>query len=224
MRNLFSYDSKLTQMLGYVLDLFVLNVIFLICCLPIFTIGAAQAGLYTATRQMIDPEDDRSVIKAYFRGFASGFGKITLIGTFFMVLEFMLLFTLFSILENLDTGLYMKNWIFPAIMLGLCMLIHSLIPVFHSRFNCRPFHLFRNSVLLLVAAPLRSLAVMILTWAPIGVYYLGWYMGSARMHYNLIILVVTIYYSVAFLFGAFLMEKPFKLLIDDIEDAEDKDE
>ncbi len=223
MRNLFSYDSKLTQVLSYIADLFILNVIFLICCLPIFTIGAAQAGLYTATRQMLDPFDDRSVIKAFFRGFASGFVKISVVHTVFLLLEFMLLYTFLMILEGMDTGLYM-HWALPAIMLCLCLLIHSLIPAFHSRFNCRPFHLFRNSILLLAVSPLRSLAVMVLTWAPAVLFFVAMYRGSPRLFFNLGALFITVYYSVAFLFGALMMTKPFKLLIDDIEEAEDKDE
>ena len=50
MSSFFSYESKPMQILMFVGDLIILNVIFLVCCLPIFTIGAAQAGLYTAMK------------------------------------------------------------------------------------------------------------------------------------------------------------------------------
>ncbi len=216
MSNIFSYDSKLTQVLGYVADLFFLNVIFLICCLPIFTIGAAQAGLYTATRQMIDPNDERSVIKAFFRGFANGFGKISLISTFFLVLDVMLLYTLFMSIDYAQIGIH---WSFSTVLLALCLLIHSLLPIFHFRFSCGPFQLFRNCVLLLIAHPLRSIAVMVLTWAPAALFFL-----NPRMFMELSALFLMFYYSVAFLFGAFLMVKPFKQLIDDLDMDDEKEE
>lgn len=214
MSNLFSYDSKLTNVLSYIGDLFIINVLFLVCCLPIFTIGAAQAGLYTAMRQMIDPNDDRSCIKAFFRGFANGFGKITLVSTFFLVLDVILLYTLIMAWDYKDTGLFI-HWGFPGVILLLCLLVHSLLPLFHSRFNCGPMQLFRNCLLLLVSHPLRSVAVAVLTWAPAVLFFL-----MPNLFLDLGALFVTVYYSVAFLFGAYLMIKPFKLLIDDMEGDE----
>lgn len=215
MSNMFSYDSKLTNVLSYIADLFILNIIFLICCLPIFTIGAAQAGLYTATRQMIDPNDDRSVFKAFFRGFANGFGKISLISTIFLVLDLILLYTLFMSLDYPQLGIH---WAFPAVMLVLCLLVHSLLPIFHFRFSCGPFQLVRNSILLLIAHPLRSLAVMVLTWAPIALFFI-----MPKMFFDLGALFATVYYSVAFLFGAYMMVKPFKQLIDEMDIDDEKE-
>lgn len=216
MSNLFSSDSKLTNVFSYVADLFILNVIFLICCLPVFTIGAAQAGLYTATRQMIDPSDDRSVVKAFFRGFANGFGKISLMSTFFLLLDAILLYTLFMSLDYPQIGIH---WAFPTVILVLCLLIHSLLPIFHFRFNCGPLQLVRNCILLLISHPLRSLGVMALTWAPMALFFL-----TPTLFLDLGALFLTVYFSVAYLFGAYMMVKPFKLLIDDMDIEDEKDE
>ena len=208
MNSIFSPDSRLMQMLSYVADLFFLNVIFLICCLPVFTIGAAQAGLYTATRQMIDPYDDRSVIKAFFRGFANGFGKISLVTTFFLVLDVILLYTLFMSIDYPQLGIH---WLLPTILLALCLFVHSLLPVFHYRFSCGPLQLVRNCVLLLIAHPLRSIGVALLTWAPAALFFL-----NPQMFLDLGPLFLMFYYSVAFLFGVYMMVKPFEKLIGDL--------
>ncbi|MBR4109519.1 MAG: YesL family protein [Oscillospiraceae bacterium] len=215
MSSIFSPDSKLMNMLGYVVDLFILNIIFLICCLPVFTIGAAQAGLYTATRQMIDPNDDRSVVKAFFRGFANGFGKISLVSTFFLLLDVILLYTLFMSIDYPQLGIH---WLFPTVLLALCLLVHSLLPIFHFRFSCGAIQLVRNCLLLLIAHPLRSIAVMALTWAPAVLFFL-----NPQMFLDLGALFVMVYYSVAFLFGVFMMVKPFKQLIDDLDIDEEKE-
>ena len=55
--NIFNYESKFNQMVMVLADMIILNLLYLICCIPIFTIGAAQAGLYTAVRAMRDDED-----------------------------------------------------------------------------------------------------------------------------------------------------------------------
>lgn len=216
--SLFSYESKLTNVLSYVADLFILNILYLLCCIPIITIGAAQAGLYTATRQMMDPNDDRSCIKAFFRGFANGFWKITLVNTIFMILIGMLVYTIWIILDYGDSGLYM-HWALPAIMLGITLLLQSLLPLFHYRFNCKASQLVRNCVLLLISHPLRSLAVAAMSWAPLIV----WILGYRKILWDLGPVFITVYFSIAFLFGAFLMVKPFNLLIEDMGEEDQMD-
>ena len=78
MNKMFDLDSPLMQVLGFIADLFILNLVFLACCLPIVTIGAAQSGLFNAMRVLQDPEDDTSVTKAFFAAFRVGFKQITL--------------------------------------------------------------------------------------------------------------------------------------------------
>ena len=68
MNGLFSYDSKLMQVLGFIADLFLCNVLYMLCCIPIVTIGPAQAGLHNAMRTLGDTEDDRSAVKQFFKG------------------------------------------------------------------------------------------------------------------------------------------------------------
>lgn len=215
---IFSYDSKLTSVLSFIGDLFIMNIVYLITCLPIFTIGAAQAGLYTAMRVLQDPLDDRSVIKAYFRGFKSGFLKISLVHTVFLILDGILIYTIWVSYTNAELGLFV-HWGFPLVMLCLCAVIHALLPAFHARFSCRPFQLFRNCVLLFISHPLRSLAVGILTWAPMIIYFWN---GSIFASASVVFL--TVYYSIAFLFGVVLFQKPFKLLIEDNDPDEQIDD
>ena len=83
-------------------DLVILNVLFLLCCLPIFTIGAAQAGLYTGLRVLADKEDDSSPAAAFFRGFSSGFGKITIVHSLLMVLVLVISCTGMKLLWNVS--------------------------------------------------------------------------------------------------------------------------
>lgn len=215
---IFSYDSKLTNILGFIGDLFITNIVYLLCCIPLFTIGAAQAGLHTAMRILQNPLDDRSVLKAYFRGFKSGFTKITLVHTVFLILDGILIFTIWVSYTNAELGIFVPLW-FPVVVLCFCAVIHALLPAFHAQFNCKPFHLFRNCVLLLISHPLRSIAVGVLTWAPLVLYFWN---GSIFASASVVFL--TVYYSIAFLFNVAMLQKPFKLLMEDDNPDEEFDE
>ena len=77
MRGYFNYESRLIQSIMMLGDILTLNFLYLFFSIPLFTIGAAQAGLYTGFRVLLDPEDDSSCAAAFLRGFKNGFTVIT---------------------------------------------------------------------------------------------------------------------------------------------------
>ena len=78
MFSMFSPDSKFMQIISRVTDLILLNIVYLITCLPVFTIGASTAALYTLCFQMMR-EEDNGILKAFFRAFKSNFKQATAI-------------------------------------------------------------------------------------------------------------------------------------------------
>lgn len=46
MKKIFNMDNPFWVAMGRVFDIFVLNCLWLLCCLPVFTIGPATTGLY----------------------------------------------------------------------------------------------------------------------------------------------------------------------------------
>lgn len=204
MSSFFSYESKPMQILMYIGDLIILNLIYLLCCIPIFTIGAAQAGLYTALRVLQDPEDDSSPSAAFFRGFTKGFGKVTLS---WMLLTVVLVLVAYGSILGYASGLPL--WL-CILSVCVCALFQALVPLFHSRFDCTAMQLIRNSWFLAFAHPLRSIASVALLWAPVLAFLIfGLYWAMALMP-----LWGTVYYGAAALFINLLMRKPFKTLID----------
>ena len=221
MKGLFSYDSPLGQVLNFIGDLFLVNVVFLICCIPVITIGPAQSGLYNAMRVLQDPQDESSPIKAYFRGFANGFLSISIVWILFFVFDLILFYTMAMCFDYADTGAFI-HWAVPFAGLLLSLILHANVSIFHSRFQCTAGQLFRNAFLLLISHPLCSLAVAALTWAPVALFFL-----ATNTFMEITPLFITVYYSIAFMFGVIVMKKPFNQLIDKFyagDEAEETEE
>ena len=219
MRNIFDYDSPLMQVLGFIADLFILNLVFLACCLPIVTIGAAQSGLFNAMRVLQDREDDSSTLKAFFRGFKNGFFRITPVWIVFLVLDVILVYTVLMTLTWAAEGIYI-HWAFPTVILALLLVLQTAVTAFHARFNCSPVQLVRNSMLLVGFFPLRCVGLAALVWAPAVLS-----VWNTKLFFQINPLFFTVYYSFTYLMGALFMQKPFDKLIenfysDDEEDAE----
>lgn len=212
MKGLFSYDSGLMRVLGFVADLFLTNLLFLACCLPVVTIGPSWAGLHTAMRVLADPEDDSSCVKAFFRGFGAGTVRIGAAWLLFLVLDGILGYSLLMALSYADTGV-LVHWGIPLAASVPVALLHSLLPVFHARFECGFGQLIKNCWVLMLSHPLRSLAIGLLTWAPAVLFLLEpalWVRCSP--------LFLTVYFSLTALLSAVLTQKPFRLLMDSLQE------
>ena len=207
--NFFNYESKPMQILMLLGDLMILNFLFLLCSLPIFTIGAAQAGLYTGLKTLLDPDDDTYCHSAFFKGFKTGFGKITIAWNLLFVLEIILALVAYLCVFYTASTNSFQVWC-ALIALGIVCLFQSLLPLFHARFNCSPWQLIRNAWFLALAHPIRSLFTAIVTWLPLILLCCMNFHDFMPMSS----IFFLIYFSGAYLFSFSYMKKPFKVLID----------
>ena len=79
MKGTFRFDSPVMQKLALLTNLMLLNLLWLICSLPVLTAGAATTAMDAVIFQYLDGGDD-SVIKPFFKAFAANFRQSTLIG------------------------------------------------------------------------------------------------------------------------------------------------
>ena len=73
MRNFLRYDGPLGRFLNSVADMVLLNLLWLLCSLPVVTIGASTVALYTVTLRY--PEDD-SGLAGQMTGYPAGEDEI----------------------------------------------------------------------------------------------------------------------------------------------------
>lgn len=73
---LFDPDSPIMSFLARVADLVILNVLWLLCCLPVVTVGASTTAMYHVVRHLQE-ESISSVTRDFFRSFKSDFRQTT---------------------------------------------------------------------------------------------------------------------------------------------------
>lgn len=73
-----SYDSPFGQLLLKLCYACYLNLLWFICCIPIFTIGASTTALYYTTLK-IAREEDCSLTRMFFRAFRENFRQSTVL-------------------------------------------------------------------------------------------------------------------------------------------------
>lgn len=78
MGKLFNPDSKLSILLNRVADFIILGFLWLACCLPVFTIGAATTALYYTSLKLLAREESY-LAKDFFHSFKMNFKQATLL-------------------------------------------------------------------------------------------------------------------------------------------------
>ena len=74
----FSYESKFSQTLLKIANCCLLNLLWFVCSLPIFTMGAATTALYYVTLKMVRDEEG-AVVSQFFRAFRENFRQATVL-------------------------------------------------------------------------------------------------------------------------------------------------
>lgn len=163
MKNLFNPDSPLTQKLAMVTNLIILNMVWLICCIPVVTAGAATTALYYTVFQYITKEDD-TVFRPFFHSFRQNFRQATLLWLPLLVLLALLVFDFLYLLAGNGTALL---WIaFLAAALVYTMLQTHLFPLL-ARFEMTAKALFSTAFSLFMLHLPTSLLMMALNLIPL---------------------------------------------------------
>lgn len=163
MQSLFSPDSRFMQYLSRLYDLCVLNLLFLLTCLPLFTVGAANAALYTVCFHM-DTEREAGIFKSYFRAFRENFRQGTILW---------LVLALFGGACIVNTALFSQLggalqilWALFAVLLLLDVVIFTYAFPLLSLFRNSTKEVLKNSLLLGLAYFPRTLVAGILNIFP----------------------------------------------------------
>lgn len=76
MGNIFRPDSPLMRFMMLITNLIILNILWLLCCIPVVTAGAATVAMHTVLLGYIAGKDD-AVVKPFFRAFRENFRTVT---------------------------------------------------------------------------------------------------------------------------------------------------
>ena len=82
---MFGIDSKFYEVVSRIADLVVVNLLFVLCSLPIITIGASTTALYGVTKKMAENREGY-IFRNYYRLFKENFKQTTIMWSILLLL------------------------------------------------------------------------------------------------------------------------------------------
>ena len=173
MQNLFSPDSLFMRAMSRVGDLLLLNLIFLLTCVPIVTIGAAVAAMYTVTFRF-DTEKESSLIKSYFQAFRADWKQATAMWLVLLLCGGSACFNVFLFYSLSGTFHYAA--ILFALLLVLVVLTAGYAFPLLSQFQNSTMTTLKNAFALSLGFLPRSVLIAVLNLFPLIVFLADMYL------------------------------------------------
>lgn len=164
---MFSPDSKTMQIIGRITDLILLNILFLITSLPLFTIGASAAALYTMCFRLMR-EEYNGIVKPYFQAFQENFRQATSAWLILILLIVPALFY-FDRFFQMDSILrYIGLVFFLIILLGL--MTASYVFPWISQFRNTTAQSLLNALILSISHLPRTVCILVIHLLPVALW------------------------------------------------------
>ena len=144
-------------------DMMILNILFLITCIPIFTMGAAMTALHYVTLRMASGEEG-TVSKDYFRSFKQNFRQATIIWMILMAFAILLTYDIRLVWSGegyINAAVKILSVVAGIALIMVLLYIFAIL----ARFNNSVKGTIRNAVAISLAAFPKTLSMFMLVFA-----------------------------------------------------------
>lgn len=168
---LFSYDNPVWRFIGKFFDIMILNVLWIICSIPVVTIGASTTAVYYVTLKLVRDEDS-GTIRSFFKSFKENFKQATIIWLILLVAGFILVFDLYFF-TRVQTAASAFRTLIVAVFGGITIIYMAIalyIFPLQSRFYNPIKKTFLNAFFMSIRHILQTIGIFVID---IGIICLG---------------------------------------------------
>ncbi len=163
----FSLDSKFSQIMSRVFDLMLLNIVFLIMCIPIVTIGANFTAMYYVTLKMIKNEETY-IFRTYWKSFRQNFKQATAIWLIMLAILLVLILDLVLVI-NMSGSITYLRYVFMILLVFEAIVLSYVFPVL-SRFDNTVKNTIKNSILMAIRHLPWTIMILLVNISPMIIY------------------------------------------------------
>ena len=168
---LFNLDSPVMVFLTKVANLMILNLLTIICCIPIITVGPAVTALYYVTIKMARG-DEPYIVKSYFKSFKDNFKQATILWSVMLALIIVLILDWeVVVLMMSGTGAKIMKVVLGVVTIFFVMTALYIFPVL-SRFENTIKQTVKNAFLISIMSLPKTVVIILIHLLPLGLLLL----------------------------------------------------
>lgn len=163
MGRIFDLDSPVMDVLNKVMNTVILNVCFMISCLPVITIGAAISALYSVNLKMVRQEESY-VFSSYWKAFKAGFKQSTVCWLVLAAAGSVLIVD-FGVIKNLSGSLQKILAITTIVLFLIYIVVVTYVFPYIARFHDNFLTCLKNAFMIGWVNPGYTAAIILITAA-----------------------------------------------------------
>ncbi len=173
MGRFFDLESPLMRTLNRVADLMILNLLMIVCCIPIITVGASVTAMHYVILKMIRGEEGY-LVRGFFKSFAANFKQATLI--WLLMLVVIVVYVGDAFIFSYSGIAFPKPLVIAVIAVGVILYLISMyvFPLL-ARFENTIRNTLRNAALMAVANLPKTILMAIFYALPLVISYFSTY-------------------------------------------------
>lgn len=175
---MFSIEGKFFRTLSRFSDLVILNILFLLCCLPVITIGASITALYSVTKKMAENRESY-IVKGFFLAFKENWKQSTIIWLILFLPTSIVSIDLYigNFIPKGPAQTFFKGFILLALMIILFVLLYAL--TLQCTFQNTIRNNIKNALLISLAHTPWSILMVLLSISPfLCLLYIGQFFAT----------------------------------------------
>ena len=198
MKKFFNLDSPFMIFLSNLTDVVILNVLCLVCCIPIITIGPSITAMHYVTLKMAR-EEEILVVKYFFKAFKENFKQAVLAWLGFLVITvvFFLDYRILKVMGLDNTKVLFM--VIGAIYIFVCFTIMYVFPLM-ARFSNPLKQTLKNALFMSILHILKTVVMAVIYVIPFVLL---------PLHYNVILVFLLIGLSGPAYINSFLWKSIF---------------
>ena len=166
MNFIFGRGTKFLEFATKLSELMWLNFLTFLCCLPVFTIGAATSAMHTVLIQIFRDEESQ-ITATFFKAFKKNFKQATLVWLIYLA-TYLLLWLDHRAMQVLENSTLNYLDLFVPVMVFIITLSFSWAFVLQCRYNLTIKDIFIFSFTRIIAFPIRTLFMGLCIILPIA--------------------------------------------------------
>lgn len=158
-------ENPIIRGIGRIADFVILNLLWLICSLPIVTIGASTTALYTVMLKLVKNEEGY-IARGFLKAFKDNLRQSTILWLLFMLLWFILIVDFYSLRfmpGNISGILQILFLVMGGLLVGMGVYVFAL----QARFENTIKNTLKNALILVFAKLPYTLLLILLSVVPV---------------------------------------------------------
>ena len=165
---IFDLDSPLMNVLNKMADLMWLNILTLICCIPIITTGAAFTSMHYVALKIVRNEESY-ITRSFFKSFKTNFRQATLIWLLILLIAAVLGGDYYIITKS---GIQFSSVLVVLIMAAAVLVICTTLYVFPvlAKFDNTIMGTIRNAFIMSILQLPKTVVMFVMAFFPLIIY------------------------------------------------------